>query len=159
MLGLFCTLLSQVAQTPSQPGSLRERLQSKSEVIAERYGREGFRCSAEIAISFKVLRILLEFFDYYHSKQYTLALKVIIDSHLVPLQASDLDECVSNFKNFNVEVWNVIPDVLLATMNILFDQYQKIKGNEYIPQRYHDAALDKVIENTLISPSIFWFVL
>lgn len=140
----MCTLLSQVVQIPLQPNSLRERLQKKSEEIAERYGREGYRCSAQIATSFRILRVLLDFFDYYHSKQFTLALKVIIDSHLVPLHASQLDECVSSFKNYSVEVWNVYPDILLAVMNILFDQYQKIKGKEFIPQRYQDSALDKV---------------
>lgn len=148
MLGLFCTLLSQVAQSPPQPNSLRERLQRKSEEIAERYGREGYRCPAEIATSFRILRVLLEFFDCYHSKQYTMALKLIIDSHLIPLQPSELDECVSNFKKYNVEVWNVFPDVLLATMNILFDQYQKIKGKEFIPQRYQDSAVDKVVKGS-----------
>lgn len=46
-----------------------------------------------------------------------------------------------------MEVWNVFPDLLLATMNILFDQYQKIKGKEFIPQRYQDSAVDKVVDH------------
>lgn len=123
----------------------------KSQEIAERYGREGFRCPGEIASSFRILRTLLEFFDNYHSKQYNLALKTIIDSHLVPLQASDLDECVANFKKFIAEVWNVFPDVLLAIMNILFEQYQKIKGTEFIPQRYQDSAVEKVVYKKLVA--------
>lgn len=151
MLRLFCTLLSQVAQAPPQPGTLRERLQLRAQEIAERYEREGFRCPGDIASSFKILRTLLEFFDYYHSKQYNLALKIIIDSHLVPLQPSDLDECVANFKRFIMEVWNVFPDVLLATMNILFEQYQKIKGTEFIPQRYQDSAIEKVVYRNLVA--------
>lgn len=140
----MCTLLAQVVQNPPQPNSLRERLQRKSEELGERYSREGYRCSGEVATSFRILRILVEFFDYYHTKQFTLALKVIIDSRLVPLQLSDLQECVNSFKKYNTDVWSVFPDLLLATMNILFDQYQKIKGKEFVPQRYQDTVVDKV---------------
>lgn len=134
-----------MAQIQTQPGSLRERLQRQAQEISERYGREGFRCPSELVTSFSVLRLLLEFFDYYNSKQYTLGMKLLIDSRLVPLQASELDESIKNFRRYNTEVWNVFPDVLLAVMNILFEQYQKVKGNEFIPPRYQDSAVDKVI--------------
>lgn len=75
-LNLLCSLLSQVVQLPPQAGSLRDRLQQKSNELAERYEREGYRSSANIVISFLKLKDLLTFFNYYHSKQYNLSLKV-----------------------------------------------------------------------------------
>ena len=68
---------------------------------------------------------------------------------LVPLQSNELDERVSAFKKLNPEICKVIPDVLLATMSILFDQYQQIKGYEFVPTRLQDTSLDNVGSNLL----------
>lgn len=53
-----------------------------------------------------------------------------------------------------------MPDVLLATMNMLFAQYQKIKGNnEYIP-RYQDGSMETVIFITELFwiREVYWFL-
>lgn len=76
VLTLFCSLLAQVIALQSHPGSLRERLQPKVQEISNRYGREGYKCSADLVKSFAVLKEFLVFFDYYNTKQYNLALKV-----------------------------------------------------------------------------------
>lgn len=73
-----------------------------------------------------------------------MALKTLIDLQLVPLRSEELDERVSNFKKLNVDVCKVLPDVLLATMNVLYEQYQKIKANEFLPTRIQDLSIDKV---------------
>ncbi|KAJ8930803.1 hypothetical protein NQ314_016359 [Rhamnusium bicolor] len=71
-------------------------------------------------------------------------MKTLNDLQIVPLRADELDERVKNFRNLNADLCKVMPDVLLATMNMLFAQYQKIKGNnEYIP-RYQDGSMEKV---------------
>lgn len=62
---------------------------------------------------------------------------------MVPFHDNDIDEYVKNFKNFNDELCKVMPDILLATMNMLFAQYQGLKGNEFIP-RYNEAGIEKV---------------
>lgn len=67
------------------------------------------------------------------------------------MQQSEVEERVSAFKRFNLEVSKVMPDVVLATINILFAQYQKIKSNEYIPSKYQDASQDKVYLYTLFN--------
>lgn len=139
-------LLAQVARKPPQPNTLRERVQKKADEVAELYSREGYKSSGEVSLPFRNLRTLMEFFDHYHRKQFTLALKVINDSRLVPLQMSNLQECVNNFSKYSMDVWSAFPDLLVAIMNILFDQYQKIKGKEFVPQRYQDTAVDKVEE-------------
>lgn len=63
----------------------------------------------------------------------------------MPLRSEELDDRVKNFKSLNADVCKVMPDILLATMNMLFAQYQKIKGNnEYIP-RYQDGSMEVVM--------------
>ena len=46
----------------------------------------------------------------------------------MPLYQSEIDSLVSNFRILQDEVRRNIPDVLLATMNILFTQYKQTKG-------------------------------
>lgn len=63
---------------------------------------------------------------------------------IIPTQAYEVDDRVSSFKSLTSDVCKVIPDVLLATMNIYFAQYQKIKDNEHLPTRLQDYSIDKV---------------
>lgn len=145
VVSILCTLLSQVVQLQTQPGSLRERLLPKAQEIADRYSREGYKCLSNTVLSFTILKDLLSFFDHYHSKQYSLALKILDELRIIPLRSSELDEYVTNFKRLNLDVRPIIPDVLLATMNMLFDQYQKLKGNEFVRVSFQDPATQKVI--------------
>lgn len=66
------------------------------------------------------------------------------DLQLVPFHSHEIEERLKSFKKLNMDVCKVLPDVLLAEMNMLFDKYQKIKSNEYIPARYQDNAMDQV---------------
>ncbi|KAL3282768.1 hypothetical protein HHI36_005935 [Cryptolaemus montrouzieri] len=145
-LNLLCSLLSQVVQIPPQAGSLRDRLQQKSYELAERYEREGYKSSTIVVVSFLKLKDLLTFFDYYHSKQFNLALKTLGEIQIIPLQSHEFEERVKAFDNLSIELCKVIPDIVLATMNMLFAQYQKLKGNEYMPSKHKNEAT----ENQLI---------
>ncbi|XP_066153921.1 nuclear pore complex protein Nup93 [Euwallacea fornicatus] len=137
------SLLSQVVQSQSEPGSLRARLQERSLTLAERFSKEGYRCSASLVTSYLKLKDLLNFFDLYHAKEYPQALKVLTEAQLIPLSQEEIVDRVKTFKALTVDVCKVIPDVLLATMNMLFAQYQKIRANnEYIPSRYYDGSID-----------------
>lgn len=147
VLKLLCSMLSRVAHLESEPGSLRNRLQERARLFAERFSREGYRSSLSMVTSFLKLKDVVTFFDQYHAKQYPQALKTLNDLQLVPLRMQYVDERVKSFKNYTADVCKVIPDVLLATMNILFSQYQKIKGNtEYIP-RFHDESVDQQLKH------------
>lgn len=57
---------------------------------------------------------------------------------------SEVEERVSNFRNMDCLIGKVLPDVVLATMNVLFAQYQKVKSNEYIPNRYQETNQEQV---------------
>ncbi|RZB77466.1 nuclear pore complex protein Nup93 [Asbolus verrucosus] len=147
VLNLFCTLLSQVVHLPPQPNSLKERLQEKGNILGDRYSREGYKASSNVVTSYIKLKQLAIFFDQYHSKQFSLAMKTLNDLQIIPRQSQEVEERVKSFKKLNVDVCKVIPDVLLATMNMLFADYQKVKGNEYIPSRYQDNTMEKQLSH------------
>ena len=47
---------------------------------------------------------------------------------LLPLQAGEtVDQKVAAFRSYSDEVRRCLPDVLLATMNILFTQYKQVR--------------------------------
>nr|CAH7760952.1 unnamed protein product [Callosobruchus chinensis] len=147
VLKLMCSLLSRVVHMENEPNSLRVRLQEKANILGERYSREGYRSGSSLVHSFIKIKELMVFFNQYHAKQYPQALKTLADLQLVALNSGELDERVKNFKNLNTDIIKVIPDVLLATMNILFAQYQKIKStNEFVP-RYHNETVDKQLKH------------
>ncbi|KAF5296103.1 hypothetical protein FQA39_LY02737 [Lamprigera yunnana] len=134
VLKLFCSLLPQVVHLKTTEGSLRQRLSPKADAIASRYSSTGYNCGANLVSSFLILKDLLIFFDEYRAKQYQLALKTLEDINLIPLNQKDVENKVNSFKKLNMDVCKVIPDVILATINILFAQYQSVKSKEYIPK-------------------------
>ncbi|CAH0556800.1 unnamed protein product [Brassicogethes aeneus] len=147
VLNLLCAMLSQVVHLQGEDGSLRNRLQQKTRVFRERFLREGYKAgSTKLVTSFLKLSELLMFFDQYHGKLFPQAIKTLNELQIVPLQEADVDERIKSFKNLNDDLCKVIPDILLATMNMLFAQYQKLKGSEYIP-RYNDSGIDKQLSN------------
>lgn len=59
-----------------------------------------------------------------------MALQTLAKLKLVPLGMSDLEICVHNFKRLGGEVSKVFPDLLLATMDILYTQYKQLKNKD-----------------------------
>lgn len=140
VLKLICSILSRTVHLQNEADSLRSKIQDKANHYAERYLREGYKTTSHIVNSFLKLKDLLVFFDQYHIKNYSQALRTLDDIELVPLRPDDVDDRVKNFKNLHQDVCKVVPDVLLAAMNMLFAQYQKIKANnEYVP-RFRDET-------------------
>lgn len=129
---LFYTsiLLSQVVHQVSKPGSMRERLQTISCGFLERLKGRQFECDPQVIATFQQLTELLAFFDCYHEKKYQLALEILINTKLVPMCMGDLEVAVNNFKRMGGEICKVYPDLLLATMDILYSQYKIIKGKD-----------------------------
>lgn len=70
--------------------------------------------------------------------------QTIQDLHVLPFDINDVEERISSFKKLNDDVRQVIPDLMLAVMNILFDQYQKLKETEYVPSM-STTAVNQVI--------------
>lgn len=61
---------------------------------------------------------------------------------MLPLQVKEVDERVNALRRVSPEVAGTLADVLLATMTILYRQYQKLRlaepGDEMAREQLHD---------------------
>ncbi|KDR10998.1 nuclear pore complex protein Nup93-like [Zootermopsis nevadensis] len=130
VLGLMTSMLSQVVHQVNRPGSLRSRLQELADNITSRYRGQQINSSPDIASTFFLLRDLLIFFDQYHAQEYHQALETISKMKLIPMTLMEVEERVNSFKRLGEEICRNIPDVLLATMNLLYIQYNKTRGGD-----------------------------
>ncbi|XP_069674985.1 nuclear pore complex protein Nup93-like [Periplaneta americana] len=130
VLSLMTSMLSQVVHQINRPGSLRSRLQELANNITNRYRGQQINCSPDTASTFFLLRDLLIFFDQYHAQEYVPALETITKTKLIPMALVEVEERVNSFKRLGEEICRNIPDVLLATMNMLYVQYNKTKGGD-----------------------------
>ncbi|KOC66137.1 Nuclear pore complex protein Nup93 [Habropoda laboriosa] len=130
VLSLMCTLLAQVVSQTVSQGSLRSRLQVTATEISTRYQNIEIQAPSELVSAFYTLRHLMVFFDQFHNEQYQSALRTIAESKLLPLHIKEVDERVNALRRVPPEVAGTLADVLLATMTILYRQYQKLKSVE-----------------------------
>uniref|UniRef100_A0A671FTQ6 Nuclear pore complex protein Nup93 n=1 Tax=Rhinolophus ferrumequinum TaxID=59479 RepID=A0A671FTQ6_RHIFE len=113
--GVMNKLLSPVVPQISAPQSNKERLKSMALSIAERYRAQGISINDSDGC---IIWGLVGF-----------CFKQIIDRlKLVPLNQESVEERVAAFRNFSDEIRHNLSEVLLATMNILFTQFKRLKG-------------------------------
>ncbi|KAG8437674.1 hypothetical protein GDO86_008399 [Hymenochirus boettgeri] len=129
VLELTNKLLSSVISQISAPQSNRERLKNMALAIAERYRSQGVSAEKSINSTFYLLLDLITFFDEYHAGHIDIAFDVIERLKLVPLSQDSVEERVAAFRNFSDEIRHNLSEILLATMNILFTQYKRLKGS------------------------------
>lgn len=124
-------MLSQVVHQPSQAGGLRERLVVKAGELANRYASADFKClDPQILNTFNLMRDLAAFFDQYFNQNHQFAMEILEKTKLVPLRLTEVETAISNFKKLSGEISKVFPEVLLATMDILFKKYKSLKSKE-----------------------------
>ncbi|XP_060644058.1 nuclear pore complex protein Nup93 isoform X2 [Anolis sagrei] len=128
VLELMNKLLSPVVSQVSIPQSNKERLKNMAQSIAERYKAQGISTTKPVNSTFFLLLDLITFFDEYHAGHIDKAFGIIERLKLVPLSQEYVEERVAAFRNFSDEIRQNLSEVLLATMNILFTQYKRLKG-------------------------------
>ncbi|NWX92033.1 NUP93 protein, partial [Nothoprocta ornata] len=128
VLELMNKLLSPVVPQIGTPQSNKERLKNMAHSIAERYKAQGISAKKSIDSTFYLLLDLMTFFDEYHAGHIDRAFDIIERLKLVPLSQDCVEERVAAFRNFSDEIRHNLSEVLLATMNILFTQYKRMKG-------------------------------
>uniref|UniRef100_A0A3Q2XXL7 Nuclear pore complex protein Nup93 n=1 Tax=Hippocampus comes TaxID=109280 RepID=A0A3Q2XXL7_HIPCM len=128
VLELMNRLLSPVIAQVSAPQSNKERLKNTAVAIAERYRSQGIAGDKFVDSTFYLLLDLMTFFDEYHAGHVDRAYNVMERLKLLPLSQDSVEERVAAFRNFSDEVRHNLSEVLLASMNILFTQYKRLKG-------------------------------
>lgn len=129
VLQLLNKMLSSVVSETKVALSKRTRLETLALKIAERYCAHGNNATNEVTQTFYLLLDLMTFFDYYYNKQYNDAIDTISKLNILPFRNSDIEMKVNQFNRYSEEVRRNIPDLLLATMNILYNQYKDIKSS------------------------------
>jgi len=127
VIELLNKLLAQVISLPPVAESRRDRLQKQAVDVAVRYRANGFAASEDAA--FFLLLDLMTFFDLFHSKKIDEALDIISKIKIIPLAQNEIDSMVATFRMLSDEVRRNIPDILLATMNILFTKHKDSKAS------------------------------
>jgi len=67
---------------------------------------------------------LITFFDLYHGGHLDKAYSVMQDLKFLPLSLDVVEQKVSAFRGYSDEVRRILPDVLLAMMTLLLNQYR-----------------------------------
>ncbi|EDV92855.1 nuclear pore complex protein Nup93-1 [Drosophila grimshawi] len=121
-------LLAQVVQQPAVEGTLRARLSLEAERFSTRLPMRQTDVEPKVSTSFTLLRELLKFFDKYHEGKLLLALQQLERiPDIIPNSTEDVSVCMSTFRRLSGEVIKVIPDVMVAAMDITLSQYKQLK--------------------------------
>ena len=133
VIELLNKLLAQVVSEPSVAESRRDRLQRQAVEVARRYRSVGHTASQDLTAAFFLLLDLMTFFDAFHAQLFKDALDIVSKVKIIPLSETAIDTMVATFRLLTDEVRRTIPDVLLATMNILFTNYKESKEASSTP--------------------------
>lgn len=136
VLEVINKLLSNVASAPTTPQSDRDRLQTLALSIAERYKSHGHSAPRQLSHTFFLLLDVMQFFNHYHGKRVELAFDVMKQLRLLPLQAGEtVEQKVASFRSYDDEIRHCFPDILLATMSILYTRFKQISASSPKPSR------------------------
>ncbi|KAH6926863.1 hypothetical protein HPB50_022632 [Hyalomma asiaticum] len=122
---LLCRLLAQ--HVPSASGPAWERLRELAIELTTRY-RQGTTASGESMASLCLLLDLGTFFNLVHEHKTALALATMRQLQLVPFDLSHVEASIVAFSKRSEDVRRIVADILLAVMNLLYEQYREIKG-------------------------------
>ncbi|XP_062501933.1 nuclear pore complex protein Nup93-like isoform X2 [Corticium candelabrum] len=122
-------LLSQfLSAAPGAGQSTRNRLMTLGINIAERYKGKGHTATVSRVSTFYLLLDLMQFFNLYHQQLFDQALDVIQRLKVLPFRTEEVESKVTAFRQYTDEIRHNLPDILLATMNILHGQYRTAKA-------------------------------
>lgn len=121
-------LLAQVVQQSSVEGALRARLSLETERFSKRLNTRQIDVEPKIYANFILLQDLMKFFDSYHDGKPIQALQQLDNTNLIPKSLKDMDACLANVRRLSGEVIKVIPDVMVAAMDITLTRYKKLNA-------------------------------
>ncbi|XP_033164864.1 nuclear pore complex protein Nup93-1 [Drosophila mauritiana] len=123
----ICILLAHVVHLPTLGGSLRERLGLEAQRFNQLLASDSIDVEPKMKSSFVLLQDLLIFFNFYHEGKLNAALDLLEQTQLMPNTSDDVDVVLANVKRLSGEVIKVLPDVIVAAMEIIQRQYKQLK--------------------------------
>ncbi|BFG00646.1 nuclear pore complex protein Nup93-1 [Drosophila madeirensis] len=128
VMRLVCSMLSQVVHQSPKESSVRNRLVPIIDRLDELRSVMRVDVEPHVLATYTMLTQLLIFFDHYHNKDSQLAIEVLANYRITPNNCSEVDECVANLKRLGPEVAKVLPDIMLAAMDLVYQEYLQLKG-------------------------------
>ncbi|KAK2708495.1 hypothetical protein QYM36_014191 [Artemia franciscana] len=125
VIEILIRLLASNVSRPATTDAKIVGLQRHAHNIAERLRSARRPVPSHLSSTFYLLLDLATFFGLYHSGRVNEALDTIAQLRLIPLNQEEVDSRVSMFKNLAEEIRRNIPDVVLATMNLLLNKYKQ----------------------------------
>ncbi|XP_030374032.1 nuclear pore complex protein Nup93-1 [Scaptodrosophila lebanonensis] len=119
-------LLAQTVAQPPAEGTLRARLSVEVEQLDKRLTD----VEPKVHATYELLKNLLHFFDKYHERKPLEALELLKRTQLIPNNCEEVDSCVANIKLLSGEVIKVLPDVMVATLEIGHTLYKNLKEGQ-----------------------------
>ncbi|KAH8359910.1 hypothetical protein KR093_009505 [Drosophila rubida] len=134
-------LLAQVVQQPAVEGTLRARLSLETERFSTLLAARHAEIEPKILISFSLLRDLLRFFDNYNEGMHSVALEQLDSTGLIPNDVQEVEACLANVKRLSGEVIKVVPDVMVAAMDIIHLKYKQMRsGTEPVSIMHYEQT-------------------
>lgn len=135
--------LSECMARPNEVGSVRARIQSQAKEMCARIQGQNIGADPNTVRTFHILTDLFEFFDLYSNEQYQVALQIIQRSELIPFTLAEVDEKITKFKRLDEGITRNMADILLATMNMIHSEFQKLKNEDNLPGSSTDEIRKK----------------
>uniref|UniRef100_A0A8D8YAM1 Nuclear pore protein n=1 Tax=Cacopsylla melanoneura TaxID=428564 RepID=A0A8D8YAM1_9HEMI len=142
-LCLMSTSLAQVIARPHEIGPLRPRLRAQAGGMLQRISGHTIGADPATVRTFTTLVDLCEFFDSYAAQQYAAALEMIQRSELIPFSLSQVEEKVARFKKLDERITRNIPDILYATMSMIYAEFKKLMDEDTLPGLSTDEVTKK----------------
>jgi nuclear pore complex protein Nup93 len=103
----------------------KTRLENLAFKIANKYCEPQIDLPQESAGTFYLLLDLMTFFNYYRTNLYAEALDTIYKLKILPATQKEVEVKSRQFNRYPVEIRLNIPDILMATMNMLYASYKE----------------------------------
>jgi len=128
----LCRIISQQLTKPPLPDSPRERIQKLAVVYAERFQNHPPKLLKDPSVlnSFFMLVDFFTFFDTVYSKQIDNAIGIIQRLKILPMERSEVEKCVEDFRTFPSAIRDNIPHIVSAAMEVIYLKYQQIKSTK-----------------------------
>lgn len=125
VLKILIMLLSEVMSGIKTDAAEKTRLENFAFRIANKYCEPQVDLPQDLAGTFYLLLDLMTFFNYYNANLYGEALETIYKLKILPATQKEVEVKSRQFNRYPVEIRLNIPDILMATMNMLYASYKE----------------------------------
>lgn len=126
-MSLVSSLLAGELHLPKGESSLRNLLNSLTNEVSVAMVGSQKQPRPTSEETYSVLVLLMDFFASYHAGKLRLAKDILNNCQLLPNSDLEVNACLQRLKHLGRHVQQVMPNLLLAAMNIIHKEYEQLK--------------------------------